>query len=110
MVIDAGGGTIDITVHKPNEDGTLIEVHPPSGGDWGSTNVNKEFIRVLEELYGADFLNSIKGTEYWLEVIDSFEVLMIINTLQTIFVDPIIRISKSSSKIITKRPPGGIAL
>lgn len=75
MVIDAGGGTIDITVHKAKENGTLKEVLSPSGGDWGSTNMNKEFIRVMGELYGTDFINCVKGSEFWIDVVDSFEVL-----------------------------------
>lgn len=74
MVVDAGGGTIDITIHSAKQDGSLSEVHLPSGGNWGSTYINAEFVNLLEELFDAEHLNSMIGTEYWIDVMDSFEV------------------------------------
>lgn len=43
MVLDMGGGTVDIVVHKIMEDGTLAEVYKASGGDWGGTIVDAQF-------------------------------------------------------------------
>lgn len=54
MVLDMGGGTIDIVVHKIMEDGTLAEVYKASGGDWGGTIVDKEFKAFVYKLLKND--------------------------------------------------------
>ncbi|XP_065930489.1 heat shock 70 kDa protein 12A [Magallana gigas] len=51
MVLDMGGGTIDIVVHKIMEDGTLAEVYKASGGDWGGTIVDAQFKDFVNELF-----------------------------------------------------------
>ncbi|KAL3879860.1 hypothetical protein ACJMK2_032139 [Sinanodonta woodiana] len=43
MVLDAGGGTIDITVHEVLSDGKLKELHKASGGAWGGTQVDEAY-------------------------------------------------------------------
>ncbi|KAK9760094.1 hypothetical protein K7432_016230, partial [Basidiobolus ranarum] len=57
MVCDCGGGTIDVTVHEvgPVVDSgrTVREVIPATGGDWGSTVVNKRILKFLEQLFGV---------------------------------------------------------
>ena len=73
MVVDAGGGTVDITIHKMRTDGTLIEIHKPSGGHWGSTTVNAEFEKLLEALLGDKFA-AVHNTDAWFDVMDRFEV------------------------------------
>ncbi|XP_060606844.1 heat shock 70 kDa protein 12A-like [Ruditapes philippinarum] len=52
MVVDAGGGTIDIIVHEVCTDGTLREIFQANGGNWGGTVVDKAF---------QDFLTGIVG-------------------------------------------------
>ena len=57
MVLDCGGGTVDITVHK-----LLCEIHekflceeiiPSSGGcEWGSKYVDRYFEEFLAEFFG----------------------------------------------------------
>lgn len=52
MVLDCGGGTIDITTHhvKSSSPLALEELHEPTGGPWGSTMVDakfKDFIKVI---------------------------------------------------------------
>jgi len=38
MVVDCGGGTVDITVHEmENESGNLRELYKAAGGPYGST-------------------------------------------------------------------------
>lgn len=56
MVLDAGGGTIDITVQEIQEDGTLHQVYMANGGEWGGTRVDQEY---------EDFLIAIVGKEIW---------------------------------------------
>jgi molecular chaperone DnaK (HSP70) len=56
MVLDCGGGTVDITVHE------VMKVSPlkmkaiaiPCGGEWGGDYVNLEFKKFLAELLGED--------------------------------------------------------
>ncbi|WAQ98269.1 HS12B-like protein [Mya arenaria] len=60
MVIDLGGGTADITVHKVEGDGSLCEVHGPSGGAWGGTKVDQAFMRFVTEIFGEDVMRDFK--------------------------------------------------
>ncbi|CAN0307407.1 unnamed protein product [Ectocarpus sp. 12 AP-2014] len=55
MIVDCGGGTVDITAHKilsvyPLR---LAEVAAPDGGVWGSTRVDTAFEELLSELLGS---------------------------------------------------------
>ncbi|XP_021358689.1 heat shock 70 kDa protein 12A-like isoform X2 [Mizuhopecten yessoensis] len=52
MVFDAGGGTIDITVHEVLEGGFLKEIHAANGGDWGGTKVDEALEELLESIVG----------------------------------------------------------
>ena len=47
MVIDAGGGTIDITAHV-EIDGNIVVENIPTGNAWGGTQVNEAFSKILE--------------------------------------------------------------
>lgn len=47
------GGTVDITVHEIGENSKLKELHKSNGGHMGSTKVDENFIKILEELVGA---------------------------------------------------------
>lgn len=61
-------GTADITCHELLLDGTIKELHQPSGGDFGGTNVDNEFLNVLVRIFGADVLKDFKynyTSEYW---------------------------------------------
>ena len=56
MVLDCGGGTVDITVHEvlTVQPLALKAISVPSGGDWGGDYVNLEFRKFLQELLGPD--------------------------------------------------------
>ena len=56
------GGTVDITVHEKQENGTLKELTQPSGGAWGGMYVNMEFQNFLISLFGADIYTEFKET------------------------------------------------
>jgi len=62
MVLDCGGGTVDITMHKVKELAPLklSEIRAPDGGDYGSTYVDLEYEKFLIELIGADRWNDFK--------------------------------------------------
>ena len=50
LVVDIGGGTVDISALRVSSrsDGNIEVIHPPTGSDFGGTRVNKEFETFLE--------------------------------------------------------------
>ncbi|KAK5608351.1 hypothetical protein CRENBAI_000291 [Crenichthys baileyi] len=50
IVVDCGGGTIDITVHEVLEGGALKELHKVSGNDLGGQTVDRKFKKFLGEI------------------------------------------------------------
>ena len=49
MVIDIGGGTVDITVHSEVDGGIHVETLP-TGNCWGGTKVNEQFSHILQTI------------------------------------------------------------
>ncbi|XP_043084959.1 heat shock 70 kDa protein 12A-like [Puntigrus tetrazona] len=54
MVVDCGGGTIDITVHEVLDDGKLKELHAASGNDMGGQSVDKNIMSFLKDVFSED--------------------------------------------------------
>ncbi|XP_021913775.1 heat shock 70 kDa protein 12A-like isoform X2 [Zootermopsis nevadensis] len=76
MVVDCGGGTVDITVHELSErHGTLRELHKATGGPWGSMGVDYEFEHMLEDIFDAEFMVQfkLKRPAAYVELLLSFE-------------------------------------
>ncbi|XP_062620792.1 heat shock 70 kDa protein 12A-like isoform X1 [Saccostrea cucullata] len=75
LVVDMGGGTVDITLHQVLEGGGLRELHKASGGDYGGNQVNKRFIKFIEELFGQSVIELIKQQHPsdWVEILTNFE-------------------------------------
>ena len=48
IVIDIGGGTVDIASHSIAE-GHIVEIAIPAGNFWGGTTVNNEFSKFLQK-------------------------------------------------------------
>lgn len=62
MILDCGGGTVDITLHEiismvPLR---LKELLPPIGGPWGSTCVDETFKRWMHKFLGADNFEGVR--------------------------------------------------
>ncbi|KAK3602776.1 hypothetical protein CHS0354_026323 [Potamilus streckersoni] len=76
LILDAGGGTIDVTVHKVHHDGTLRELHAASGGDWGGTKVDKAFNDLLLNIVGNVVMKKVDRNDKWayLDLFREFEV------------------------------------
>ncbi|XP_053388605.1 heat shock 70 kDa protein 12B-like [Mercenaria mercenaria] len=76
MVLDAGGGTIDITVHEVQSQYTLREVRAANGGDWGGTMVDKAFENFIIDLVGETVFDTFKHSETidWLHLAREFEL------------------------------------
>ncbi|XP_060556289.1 heat shock 70 kDa protein 12A-like [Ruditapes philippinarum] len=70
IVLDAGGGTMDVTVHEAGRDNTLREVKAASGGDWGGIIVDKEFENLLTRMVGQYVFEQfkLKEKEDWLDM------------------------------------------
>jgi molecular chaperone DnaK (HSP70) len=81
LVLDCGGGTVDITVHKltsdPEEKFFCEEILPSSGGcEWGSKYVDKYFEEFLREFFNDELFEIyIKNAVARLEILKHFEML-----------------------------------
>jgi hypothetical protein len=75
MVLDCGGGTIDITLHQVKTTNPLSvdEIAPPSGGPWGSTYVDRKFTNFVEDLIGTEKMIQFKQSSFFVELMDSWE-------------------------------------
>ncbi|GLD68314.1 heat shock 70 kDa protein 12A-like protein [Lates japonicus] len=51
IVVDCGGGTIDITVHEVLNGGALKELHKASGNDLGGQTVDRKYKEFLREIF-----------------------------------------------------------
>jgi hypothetical protein len=56
MVVDAGGGTVDITSYRVTDDGRLEELAPATGAFTGADFINRAF---MEEILGGEFGDGI---------------------------------------------------
>ncbi|WAR26421.1 HS12A-like protein [Mya arenaria] len=85
MVIDVGGGTADISIHEKKQDGTLKEIHQPSGGPWGGIYVDANYLKFLEHVFGEKAITALKTEEMtdYFDVIREFETKKRTFTKQT---------------------------
>ncbi|CAG2206693.1 unnamed protein product [Mytilus edulis] len=60
LILDAGGGTIDITVQEVQEDESIKQLYMANGGDWGGTKVDLAFEKFLEEFAGKPALQKFR--------------------------------------------------
>ena len=76
MILDAGGGTVDITIHEITSSGSLKEIKAASGGGWGGILVDKAFEDLLIDLLGNDVYSEFlkKETEDWIDLGRTFEL------------------------------------
>ena len=81
MVLDCGGGTVDITIHKlncdPDEKFLCEELLPSSGGcEWGSKFVDKYFEKFLLDFFGKELYDTyLKNAMARLDILKHFEML-----------------------------------
>ncbi len=72
MVVDSGGGTVDITVHEVLAGKKLKEVITGTGGTYGSTYVDKYFI---EEFLASKLTSKVIESYYEEEPIDFLDMM-----------------------------------
>ncbi|MBN3307160.1 HS12B protein, partial [Amia calva] len=76
IVVDCGGGTVDLTVHQIEQpQGTLKELYKASGGPFGAVGVDLAFEAMLCKIFGADFIESFKAKRpaAWVDLTIAFE-------------------------------------
>ena len=65
MVCDLGAGTVDITAYiKHGEDNIEVTI-PPTGNDSGGKEVNQQFCRLLEQIFGDTGFQSLGLSFFW---------------------------------------------
>lgn len=81
MVLDCGGGTVDITIHRltcnPDEKFLCEELLPSSGGcEWGSKYVDHHFEQFLQDFFGEELFTVYKSNAMArLDILKHFEML-----------------------------------
>ncbi|XP_019623425.1 PREDICTED: heat shock 70 kDa protein 12A-like [Branchiostoma belcheri] len=75
MVVDCGGGTVDITVHEVRPDNRVKEAYAATGGAWGGTQVDEQFVALTEEVFDKSFIDDYRSSypSEWQQWMDSFE-------------------------------------
>ncbi|MDZ7966419.1 MAG: Hsp70 family protein [Nostoc sp. DedSLP03] len=75
MVVDCGGGTVDITVHEVLQDRKLKEVVIGKGGKYGSTYIDKDFEKYLRKKLNADVIDRYESDypQEYLEMMANWE-------------------------------------
>lgn len=61
MIVDAGGGTVDITVHEVVKDRGLDELIPPGGGLHGSKYVDQSFRKFLDAKLSVEAMKEFQA-------------------------------------------------
>ncbi|XP_052795502.1 heat shock 70 kDa protein 12A-like [Mya arenaria] len=76
FILDMGGGTIDIAVHKINRQGKFEEIMHPHGGPWGGININLKFEQALVAVSGAATFERFRTefTNDYLDLMRDFEL------------------------------------
>ncbi|XP_077997386.1 heat shock 70 kDa protein 12A-like [Glandiceps talaboti] len=75
MVVDCGGGTVDVTIHKITHDNKIEELYKATGGGWGGMNVDLEFEKLLTEELGSAFVSDFqkKHPSGWVDIMRAFQ-------------------------------------
>ncbi|KAK3097633.1 hypothetical protein FSP39_011566 [Pinctada imbricata] len=76
MVIDLGGGTVDIALHQKLENGRIKELYQASGGPYGGTAVDEVYIQLLTRAFGGPMMYQFRkeNTYDFLDMMKEFEV------------------------------------
>ncbi|KAJ4458447.1 putative heat shock 70 kDa protein [Paratrimastix pyriformis] len=63
MVVDCGGGTVDITAHEIISGLRFKSLMVPTGGPWGSTYVDKNYFAFLRQFVGPEIYSQLSATQ-----------------------------------------------
>lgn len=67
---------MDVTAHEIDEDDNIKEIFHATGGAFGGTKVDEEFCKLLDRVFGRDFMEEFRSSHPsdWLELMNDFEV------------------------------------
>ena len=60
VIVDVGGGTADIACHKIRGKFEIEELLHPTGGPWGASYIDEEFIQLLNRIFGKNKIDEFK--------------------------------------------------
>ena len=64
MIVDCGGGTVDLTTHKLLEDDKLDEIAERNGDFCGGSFVDEEFLRLIGRKVGSSAIKMVRENHY----------------------------------------------
>ena len=76
LLIFDKGGTLDVTAHEILMNGNIKEIYQVTGGPYGGTKVDEEFMSLLERFFGTYQVKSFRENHpaEWLEMMNEFEM------------------------------------
>ncbi|KAH7639079.1 hypothetical protein HUG17_3112 [Dermatophagoides farinae] len=76
LIIDLGGGTVDITAHQIQQDGFIKELHKSTGGPYGSNEINRKFEKIIEKIFGSKRWQRFRkeSPSTYLDLMQAFEL------------------------------------
>lgn len=79
------GKTVDISIYQKQSNGTYKELHRPTGGPWGGTNVDEAFDQLIIKIVGAICFQKFKYDfkEDYLELHRELEIKKRITKLES---------------------------
>jgi len=70
------GGTLDVTAHEILPNGNIKEIYQVTGGPYGGTKVDEEFVSLLKRFFGISVVETfcMNCPGDWLEMMNEFEM------------------------------------
>ena len=70
------GGTLDVTAHEILTNGNIKEIFKVTGGPYGGTKVDEEFVSLLKRFFGTTVMETFfaKYPGEWLDMMNEFEM------------------------------------
>eukprot|EP01083_Nonionella_stella_P013584 38221_1 len=75
ILVDAGGGTVDICCHEILNGFAVKEMVYPSGGPWGSCFIDDQYIKLLKSIFSTRWINEFKlnNADIYVELTNNFQ-------------------------------------
>ena len=78
ILVDAGGGTVDVACHEilgDNGQYGVKEILPPSGGPWGSCCIDDQFIELLKKIFKPEWVEEFSEEQpnIYIHLLDNFQ-------------------------------------
>ena len=75
ILVDAGGGTVDIACHEILGEFGVKEIHHPTGGPWGSYYIDDKYIELLEDIFSKEWMTEFKmqSPNTYVQILHNFQ-------------------------------------